>query len=142
MPRPEIRNLKSKIRSLLVSGFRIQPSGFLIALALSLALACPASGSAQEPIRAPSREAGKASSEIAPPLVFGPTTFFCDPPAWPGAQPRPIPPGKQLKDLCPPGARAYLPGPSVPYVSRIPPPHGLDTADPHEAQPDPVKESP
>ena len=112
-------------------------------IALALALACPASGSAQEPIRAPSREGGTASSEIAPTLIFHPTTFVCVFPGVPNTkaheQPRPIPPGKQLKDLCPPGARAYLP---VLHLSHMPPPLGLHTADPHDAQPDTTQKSP
>ena len=77
---------------------------------LALALACPASGSAQD----------------ARPLVFLPLTFICDPAAWPGAQSRPIPSGKQVKDLCQPGAKTYVDfGPypiRLPFVSNIPTP--------------------
>jgi hypothetical protein len=71
-----------------------------------------------------------ASAEDAPAAVLHPKTFICDPPAWEGP-PQPIPSGKQLKDLCPAGARAYL-FISGPHLS-APPPLGLHTANP---QPD------
>lgn len=66
------------------------------------------------------------NTQTAPPLVFLPTTFICDPPVSPDAQPRPIPPGKQLKDLCPPGARAY-PVYDHASFSHIPPPLDMDS---------------
>jgi hypothetical protein len=97
----------------------------LIALAFSLALAACVSGSTQ----------------TAPRLVFEPATFICDPPVSPGAQPRPIPPGKSLEDVCPPGARAYLVYDDAPSFSHIPPPLFLNTASPHETQPDPGRKT-
>ena len=91
----------------------------LIALALALPLAscvqepryAPQSGAAgnqqasappaqQEAARPPSREAG------LPYDVFHPTTFVGPPKLNPPR--RPIPPGKKIKDLCPPGTSALL----------------------------------
>ena len=65
------------------------------------------------------------------PLPLGPdirpTTFVCEP--QPRQQPRPIPPGKPLKDLCPPGTSALL------FYDPVP------SAGPHET-PDTRKKSP
>jgi|ERR1035437_3820605 hypothetical protein len=96
---------------------------------LTLFLASCVSSSAQE----------KQSPHAA---VFHPTTFICDPPAWPGGQRQPIPPGKKIEDLCPPGAHAYLFYDPFPRLSHIPPPLGLDTAGPQKPQPDTGSKSP
>jgi hypothetical protein len=65
-----------------------------IALALSLALAA----CVQEP--------RNAQQEAARPVVFHPTTFVWPPKLNPPR--RSVPPGKKLKDLCPPGTSALL----------------------------------
>jgi hypothetical protein len=78
-----------------------------------------------------------ASAEDAPaPPVMLVKNFVCDPPAWSDGKPRPIPPEKQLNDLCPAGARAWFFYDLVPQVKNIPPPLGPDTADPQKPQPD------
>ena len=88
-----------------------------------------------------------------PIVVFRPATFVCAPPVAPldpardkallnaprqagvskssGPQPRPIPPGKQLKDLCPAGTAAYTLYAHIPH-ELLPPPFGLHTANPQE----------
>ena len=67
----------------------------LIALALALPLASCVSAS------------GPPAQQEAPrPVVFHPTTFVCPPKLNPPR--RPIPPGKKIKDLCPPGTSALL----------------------------------
>jgi len=95
-------------------------------------------------------------------LFFRPTTFVCaqsvpplDPASGkallnttpragtsesPGPQPRPIPPGKQLKDLCPPGTAAYA---LLPHISHelLPPPFGPNIPRP-SSRPDPGGKNP
>jgi hypothetical protein len=78
-----------------------------------------------------------ASAEDTPPLVIPHLkTFICDPPAWRGAQHHPIPPGKQLRDLCPADARTYLFYDPVPRFTNIPPPLYPHTTHPQNPQPD------
>jgi hypothetical protein len=101
---------------------------------LALCLACFASGCSDI---APSREGAR---------VIHPTSFVCFFPAPPSVQaqlkPQPIPPGKPLEDLCPPGCTSAASAEktqescanvlffydSVPSVADIPPPLGLDSA--------------
>ena len=167
----------------------------IIVLTLCLA-ACVSASAEQEPRFA--RSAGGIQQEAARPLVIHPTTFVCVPqsrqhrrpippgkriedlcppgasallfhdplpsvshmplysPAalvevlrsktyacmrYPQQQRRPIPPGKKIEDLCPPGTRALLFYDPVPSGS-LPSPFGLHTANPHEPQPDPGGKSP
>jgi hypothetical protein len=102
-------------------------------IALALCLASCVSGSAeQEPRYAPhSGAAGNqqasappAQQEAARPLVIHPKTVVCVFPATPHTkaheQRRPIPPGKQIKDLCPPGAHVALFYDPFPHRSHVP----------------------
>jgi hypothetical protein len=114
----------------------------LIALALCLFLAGTSSARAGE---------GGNNNPDTQILFFRPVTFICDPPgpeaktapkaSNPGAQPRPIPPGKQLKDLCPPGAMAYFIYDHAPPVSQLPFPLFLDSPAPRQPRPDPGRKS-
>jgi len=101
----------------------------LITLAFALCLACPASGSAQTPRSL---------------VMHHPRTFICDPPSGPGAQRQPIPPGKKIEDLCPPGAHAmlFLDTSPFPRVNGFLPPLFPHAAGPPAPQPDPGAKTP
>lgn len=94
-------------------------------IALALCLVC----------LAPARAASGAAPAPQTPrslVIHYPRTFICDPPSGPGEQRQPIPPGKKIEDLCPPGAHAYLFNDPGPIVSGLPPPLPK-TASPQEA---------
>ena len=78
---------------------------------LTLFLASCVSASAQEK-QAPREGVGEIQQEDARPALLLPKTFVCVFPGGPHTkaheQRQPVPPGKQLKDLCPHGAKTYL----------------------------------
>ncbi len=85
----------------------------LLPLALALCLACPTSGRAAEPVPAregaltlTDRPALRDGAEDTHENVLHPTTFVCPPNVNPPRQP--IPPGKKIGDLCPPGTTPLL----------------------------------
>jgi hypothetical protein len=81
--------------------------------------------------------AAPAPQTPRPVAIHHPTTFICLPPSGPGEQRQPIPPGKTIEDLCPPGEHAYLFHDPGSFVLRIP----LSLFK-HDPQPDPGKQSP
>jgi len=81
----------------------------LLTLFLASCVSGSAEGSKQEAARPPSREAG------LPYDVSHPTAFVCPPKLNPPR--RPIPRGKKIDDLCPPGASALL------FYDPVKPPH-------------------
>jgi hypothetical protein len=113
----------------------------IIALALCLASCVSAS-------------APPAQQEAARPLAIHPKTVVCVFPATPHTkaheQRGPIPPGKKIEDLCPPGAHVGLFYDPVPHRSHAPPPDvmihwtstGYTLHPTQKPQPDPGGESP
>jgi hypothetical protein len=129
----------------------------ILALVLASCVSAPAhagdspvtAGNKQEAIRGEAEEGNL--QEATHILFFSPETFFCDPPGPeaktppkagnPSHQARPIPSGKQLKDLCPPGAIAY---PVYAHIPRdlLPPPFGTASAGSQKPYPDTAGKSP
>jgi hypothetical protein len=65
------------------------------------------------PGASPAQQTSQQDTDTRP-TVVSPSTFLCVSPAGQTTKAQPIPPGKPLEDLCPPGGRLYLSSYTVP----------------------------